>query len=326
MNNGIDYTIFDKEYFSVQDLLSQEPFDIFISSYNNSDRVTTVFDKLNAKKKIWVVLPEYDFRDDEIPRGNNVFYNNTLVFENEYILQFFEEFKIVNELKNGKACIDLTGFSRAHVVFFFRYLREIGIRKISAIYTDPLAYIKNERTAFSIGHIDKPRQISLCEGLHNSDTSNDYLIIGSGYDYKLISYVASSKEKAKKIQVFGFPSLKPHMYQENILQAIRAREAIGGHNFIHDRNTLFAPANDPFVTAQVLKEFIDRVNQREIITNLYLSPLSTKAQTLGFILYYIWECIDKPVSIILPVISKYSRETTKGISKIWRYQVFLPPE
>lgn len=149
------------------------------------------------------------------------------------------------------------------------------------------------------------------------------MVIGSGYDDKRITDVSRNKANARKVQLFGFPSLQPDMYQENVIRAYRAEEAsTGGEKyFIDSATSIFAPANDPFVTAQSLKEFLDNENKRRKITNLYLSPLSTKSQTLGFALYYITECLDEPVSIIFPYCSGYTRETTSGISKIWKYTI-----
>jgi len=46
--------------------------------------------------------------------------------------------------------------------------------------------------------------------------------------------------------------------------------------------------------------------------------------TLGFAIYYAWECLNKPVSIIFPFTSGYSRETTQGFSRIWKYTIELP--
>jgi hypothetical protein len=51
--------------------------------------------------------------------------------------------------------------------------------------------------------------------------------------------------------------------------------------------------------------------------------LSTKAQTLGFALYYASQCLSKPVSVIFPFTTEYSRETTEGFSRIWKYSIEL---
>jgi hypothetical protein len=110
------------------------------------------------------------------------------------------------------------------------------------------------------------------------------------------------------------------MYQENVLRAHMAEDSLGG-----DKETRFAPAHDPFVTANVLKEIVDPLKKRGEVDNLYLSPLATKAQVLGFAIYYLWECLGTGASIIFPVAESYERETSKGFSRIWKYKVELPP-
>ena len=71
-----------------------------------------------------------------------------------------------------------------------------------------------------------------------------------------------------------------------IIKTEKASEELGHPNFNDFDFNIFAPANDPFVTAQELKLFIEKLNGRKEITNIYLSPLSTKAQALGFALYF----------------------------------------
>ena len=88
------------------------------------------------------------------------------------------------------------------------------------------------------------RQVVGYEGQHVTDTSRDVLIIGAGYDDKLIAEVAEHKDQARKIQLFGLPSLRADMYQENVLRAHLAESAVGTP--IHDEaSNFFAPANDP---------------------------------------------------------------------------------
>jgi hypothetical protein len=149
-----------------------------------------------------------------------------------------------------------------------------------------------------------------------------FFFLGAGYDHELIARVAESKEHARKLQIFGLPSLRADMYQENILRAHRASEAIGGGEELSPIN-YFAPANDPFVTADVLGEIVRAANAKRTITNLYLSPLATKPQVLGFCLYYLAEWRSKPGSMLFPFCRRYSRETTKGLSRIWKYSVEL---
>ena len=150
--------------------------------------------------------------------------------------------------------------------------------------------------------------------------NNDILFLGSGYDYQRMIVVAKEKKEAKKIQLLGFPSLQADMFQQNILKAYKAEEdAFSGEFDLDSNNIILSPASDPFVTAQYLSDYI----KGKEFTNLYLCPLSTKAQTLGMAIFFINECLDRPASVIFPFCKKYSRETSKGISKIWIYTVEL---
>jgi hypothetical protein len=109
------------------------------------------------------------------------------------------------------------------------------------------------------------------------------------------------------------------MYEENRLRAAKAEEAIGP---LPGRSILFAPANDPFATAQ---ELHDRIGEERLrgLANLYMSPLATKAQVLGFGLYYLCECVNGPASVIFPFAEYYSRETSVGLSRVWVFRLEL---
>ena len=67
----------------------------------------------------------------------------------------------------------------------------------------------------------------------------------------------------------------------------------------------------------VLSELVSREHTEAPITNLYLSPLATKAQAIGFVLFYLTECENKSTSIIFPFSQTYERETSVGLSRVW---------
>lgn len=320
----MDYTIYYKKKFDTLNKLGGEKYDLFISVFNDSQRVKSVFDKINAFEKHWLILPEYQYTNIELPTYPNVFNFSDLISENEIIGSYFNE-KISERFNNLKVCVDITGFQRQYIVFLLRFLMQKKVKTIDFLYSDPERYIKSESTDFSDVHLSV-KQIIGCEGNHNPDTSNDILIIGAGYDNKMISHVAKSKANAKKVLLFGFPSLQPDMFQQNILNAYKAEESshTGEFNYLDTRNSILAPANDPFITAQAISEYLKKENSIKEITNIYLSPLSTKAQTLGFSLYYLYEGIGKPTSIIFPYCQKYSRETSVGFERAWIYTVELP--
>lgn len=110
------------------------------------------------------------------------------------------------------------------------------------------------------------------------------------------------------------------MYQQNVLQTYLAANSLGGI----DNNRFFAPANDPFATATVLSEIISRYERKGPVTNLYLSPLSTKAQALGFALYHMAECGSKNASIIFPFSAKYAGHTSDNLARAWKYHLEFP--
>lgn len=326
ISRNIDYSIFYKKKFADPNQINTiGGYDLFISAYNDSERVKKIFEEINATEKHWLLFPEYCYADHEKPSLGNasekLFSFDSSLREGEIIREYVRlsgiNFNTINNV-----CVDITGFIRPHLIFFVRYLATLGVKQVDFLYTDPIKYKKKEQTDFSFDYIDV-RQVDGCQGTHHPDTNNDILIIGAGYDHLRITDVSKSKNSSKKIQLFGFPSLQPDMYQENILKAYKAEEETsnGRENFIDPDRTLFAPANDPFVTANVIREYVIKENKKKTITNLYLCPLSTKAQTLGVALYYIAQCTDEPSSIIFPFCSKYSRETTEGISKIWKYTV-----
>lgn len=319
----IDYTIFYKKTYRPDDKWPNENrWDVLISGFNSSERVQKAFIDANAIEKHWLVFPDYCNEIKEYPTFGKIFALSS-VQEADFIQQYFEISGI--DLENKRICVDITGFPRPHLMFLLKYFWVRGVTQFDAIYSIPQQYAEKEETKFSDEVVSEVRQVAGFEGNHIPDTSNDILIIGVGYDNQLISHVAQNKDKTRKIQIFGLPSLQADMYQESVLRANRATEDVG-IDAGDDPNNFFAPASDPFVTASVLQEIVTDLNRIKPITNLYLSPLSTKPQALGFALYYLTEWQDKAASIISPICGKHIEDPSIGISKIWKYVVELPPK
>ncbi|HUW81747.1 MAG TPA: hypothetical protein VMZ31_02980 [Phycisphaerae bacterium] len=315
----IDYTVLYKGELPVEeDWPADVCWDVFISAYTAAERVQHVYDKAKAGAKYWLVFPEYQFSPGDYPDGA---FTGGSRDEAEYVKAFWDQ--SIGEIAGKTLGIDITGFIRPYLVFLMRWLAEHGVRRFDALYTEPIIYSDREQTRFSDEAVEEVRQIAGFEGTHIPDTSNDYLIIGAGYDHQLIAQVAENKEFSKKIQIFGLPSLRADMYQENVLRAHRAEEAVGRHRD-DESTTFFAPANDPFVTASTLRDIVSRFTARKAITNLYLSPLGTKPQVLGFALYYLTECWNGAASLLFPFCKSYGQQTSRGISRIWKYTVELP--
>lgn len=316
----IDYGIYYKEELPL--LISWgAKWDLFVSAYNSSHRVQHVFQHAEATHKHWLMHEEYGFRSEDFPETGSYVFSSEETNEGVFIRSYIDSISTQGiDLQSAAICIDITGFMRPHLMFLIRYLYHLGVKKFDAIYSEPSQYADKEETTFSDGAIDIVRQVAGFEGTISADTSSDLLVIGAGYDHRLIAEVAEDKDKAEKIRILGLPSLRADMYQENVLRAFLASDAVGEHQSCE----YFAPANDPFSCATVLSEIVHARARNGGITNLYLSPLATKPQALGFALFYIGECIGKNASVIFPFSSSYSKETSGGIARAWKYTVEFP--
>lgn len=289
--------------------------DIFISAFNDNERVQNTFNKIKAEKKYWVVLAEYDYQKHELPTSGE-----TLTFtsrnEGEVISDLINLIS-QDALKNKICCIDITGFLRPCILSFAQMLKSYNIPKAYFLYTEPEQYGKKENTIFT-RDVSYVRQVVGYEGIHTDDVAHDYLILGMGYDDELISRVAGDKDAATVVQLLSLPSLSADMYQESVLRLDKSSIPTDAHL---DRHVFFAPANDPFVVASELSAKYKELLAVGNINNLYLSPLATKPQTLGFALFYLRELQSKAASIIFPFSKSYYRETSKGFGKTWLYEV-----
>ena len=290
-----------------------ESWHVFVSAYNTSERVCEVYNKVRADRKIWVIHPEYGLSGSEMPNGELFSYAG--YDEAEFCHLLLERIDI--KAPEFRLCVDITEFMRPHMMCLMTRLSSLGLRKIDILYSEPMTYAKRESTDFSLGRL-KVRQVAGLEGIPNFDFSSDLMIIGAGFDDRQISEVAQHIDVASKVVVLGFPSLRADMYQQNLLRTSRASDALG---YFDRHSRYFAPASDPFVTASVLQEIITNSGKP---SNLYLSPLSTKAQALGFVLYYITECRDSNASVIYPFSARYARNTTTGLARTWKYVVEFP--
>lgn len=304
----MDYTIFYKSSYENGNIVCTEEYDFFFSAYDGCNRTLSVFDKIDAKQKKWIDFPHYN----NTVTGSN-FYKCISYREDECFIDLFASIQIDS---TTKICVDITGFIRPHLIFFILSLYRMGIKQIDFLYTEPNHYIHAEETSFT-GFVDEVKTIEGCgSALSFPNTENDILIISAGYDDNLIARVSNYKSKiSKRYYILGFPSLQPDMYQESILKMYQAKDSIG------KRNDKFSPAFDPFVTAQVIE---DIVKENPKHSNIYLSPLSTKPQTLGIAFYYLWNFTKKPLNIIFPYSNTYRVKTAIGIKKTWKYTFELP--
>ncbi|PWK31909.1 hypothetical protein [Cupriavidus plantarum] len=312
----IDYACYYRRPVRVDRIAEELPvFDIFISAFNNSDRVKQVFSAARAQKKIWLIHPEYQYEPIELPGDGVIVAPDT----NDEIGQISSLLQEIGDLQGKTICVDTTGFMRHVLIFLVGKFSTIGCRQFTALYSEPLYYQRQERTTFTTTTSGIVRPIRGMGGV-NSAEGRDHLILGVGFDHKLIGEVAHHKDNSMVFPVFAFPSLSPDMYQQSAMRASESGDIAHSREWISNRR--FAPANDPFSTASVLREIVQEIELKNKDANIYLSPLSTKVQVLGFSLYWWLEGRHRGgVSIILPECLTYSRETSVGLKRLWTFTI-----
>ncbi|SDZ99109.1 hypothetical protein [Alkalimonas amylolytica] len=312
----LDYSLYYRRPIRTDKIPEELPkFDIFLSAYNSSFRVNKVFEDVRSEKKVWVIHPEYKYTIGEYPsEGIKVTPPST-----DEISQVTAILAELGDLEGKKICIDTTGFMRHVLIFLTAKLSYLEVKEFTALYSEPKYYSKQEDTTFTTATTGEPRPVN---GLYGNKSGQEFLIINVGYDHKLIGEVADNKEGAIIYPIFSFPSLSPDMYQQSALRASDGGGAALDSAWINNR--YFAPANDPFTTAGVISEIVDTIDRNYPDANIYLSPLSTKIQSLGFSIYWLFEGkARKGVTMLLPECITYSRETSTGLKRLWCYSIEL---
>jgi hypothetical protein len=313
----MNYTIQYRRRVAATDLARLEmQWDVLLSAFNPTGRVRNAFRDLSAEEKLWLVQSEYEFTADELPMDDAIYMAED-ERETTVVKGLLDR---VGNLQGKRLVVDITGFMRHTLLVLVHRLFDSGMDRFWLVYSDPGRYRMNEATQFSKGGVKEVRQVPGYFGSRDAgDIESDILVLGTGYDVDMMRAVVEDKRRASRFDVFGLPSLQPAMYQENVLSVALLDEGYEASNI----ERLYAGANDPFATAQVLHDtFADDLKSGKI-GSLYLAPTGTKVQALGFALFYLSECRDLPASIILPLPVRYAKETTSGHSRTWIYEVDL---
>ena len=317
----IDYDIFYREQLSIENYpINSAPFDIFISAFNASDRVKDVFDKIDSCQKYWLIHPEYRFSDDELREicATSIVKPTELSEESQVHLLLSSIH--IEDIETCKICIDSTGFMRNVLALLIIALGHFGAKKINVLYSEPIQYIDNEKTHFSVA----ANEVRTLYGTAITPTTNakDSLIMSIGFDHDLMSQVVNDYEGATFYPLYAFPSLSADMFQQS---AYRSSNIIPIKNNDLTTRKFFAPANDPFSTAKQIQKIVEIIHFKEqnLKHNIYLCPLSTKAQVVGHA-YYWWkegqyQTSRGMINIVLPMCTSYKRETSIGLKRVWQY-------
>src|SRR5688572_21210455 len=124
-----DYTLFYKASLDPNAAWGAEQWDLLISAFNGSQRVQTVFDKVSAREKHWLISPEYRYNESEYPAGK--VFAPSATNEAEFLLAYLQASDAL--LLRGRLCIDITGFMRPQLLMFLFYLHREGIRRFDVL-------------------------------------------------------------------------------------------------------------------------------------------------------------------------------------------------
>ena len=314
-----DYLAFRRVGHSEDSLGDIGPWDLFVSAFDDSDRVRRPFRSVKAGRKVWLIQEEYEIPESRLPDGALAIGAS---FDPPGIVELVRSWS--TEVAGGRLCVDATGFVRPHLLVLLHALKENGFREFDVLYSDPMRYREGELTNFTTGPVMRVEQVPGYEGSHPPmPGSDDLLVIGGGYDHEQIARACEAKRNSKKYIVIGFPALRPHMYQESRLQIDKASEWLGP---LTSEQEVHAPASDPFGVAQVLKDLL--ANERATaeaegrrLGNVYLCPTGPKPHVLGFGLYYLRELQGTNASVIYPFVESYALGTAVGLRRTWEYRV-----
>jgi hypothetical protein len=152
----MDYSLFYRRTITVARLAKElGEFDFLLSAYNSSERVKIAFANVNARNKIWLVHPEYQYLQIEHPKDGVVIYPQM----SDEITQIEAAISAMPGLDTATVCIDITGFMRHTLAFLIPKLERVGVKRFTAIYSEPVSYAKQEETQFATTTTDVVRPV-----------------------------------------------------------------------------------------------------------------------------------------------------------------------
>lgn len=290
--------------------------DVLVSAFNLTPRLKSTFERIRAGEKYWLIHNEYDFAASELPTDAPMM-RSAESAEADFVMEALKPLEPLDPAR--RLCVDVTGFMRPHLMFLMNFLKAKQVLKFDLVYTEPSQYKRKADTVFA-SDVVEVRQVNGFEGVHSADNRDDILVVGAGYDHDLVGHAIANKSSARLVQLLSLPSLSADMYQESLLRLHRVSDASAK---VPEEQLAYSSANDPYITYIVLVETLNRIAERSQSTtqNLYLSPLATKPQAVGFALYYLKHLVGTPASIIFPFAKRYSKETSTGVGRAWLYEL-----
>lgn len=308
----IDFRVLYKDRLNPGELSGLGDYDLLVSSFNLSERVSQVFDGVRARRKIWMVCQEYALEERELPTKGELYRMNGSD-EAEAVIEFFSEVNLY-DFGSKRILVDCTGIVRPQLMVMLLLFLENGFNKVDIIYSEPTYYSRKERTVFSGDDVVEVRPICGFEGSPVAG-QKEHLVLGGGYESHLLNHLSSAKGSARKTLILGFPPNRPEMYQESVLCAQKAVESLGAAR--SSRFWVPASANDPFHVANTLGDILHDDNYSDA-ANVYLAPVGPKPQALGFFLYSRFGRYAEKTAMLYPFTNRYGKDSAKGFTRAVR--------
>lgn len=301
----------------VKPIRKNEPDDLFLTTSSfeiRSRKVPKLIDTVAFKNSI--IFQYKDTLDTLQGLANTDFINSKLEkasYEKPFILKcnykdaygLLEVFHLWIEKKgfdlNKKyITIDITCFTKLHLLLLLKYLREKGKdNKIRILYTKPLVYASMIGKDLSYG-ISETFYIPLLSNQNGKD--KEALLLFLGYERLRSYHIWQETEPEKTILLTGKPGFTPEMTIKSIRMNKDLLERVNYDESFSKREcstTNFANVKN------VLKGIIDELS-KEGFGVFYIAPMGTKLQALGIDLL-IQELKEGKVIIAYPTPKRYEK-------------------
>jgi len=230
-------------------------------------------------------------------------------------LMFLKEKNI--DLLNKQIIIDITVFTKPYFFLLFKVLKEkLNLHEFYVIYTEPEKYKSKS--------IDK-NEIILTQGLDrvesipgftgSSINSENALIVILGFEGKRSMEVFHSVEPGLTYAVNGFPSFQSGWHKISLEANLPFLQESGASSRL-----FFAPAVDPFETRDTVSQIVEEIEKNDKNTNIIISPLGTKLQAFGVLLYALG---NKKIKVIYPFPSVFKPDYSYKYRPTWIFKVIL---
>jgi len=221
------------------------------------------------------------------------------------------------DLLNKPIITDITVFTKGYFFLLFKVLKEkFNSHEFYVVYTEPEKY-KSKST-------DR-NEIILTEGLDrvesipgfagSSMNSEDALIVILGFEGKRSKEVFNSVNPKLTYAVNGFPSFQPGWHKISLEANLPFLQTSGASDHL-----FFAPAVDPFETRNTVSQIVEEIEKNNENTNITISPLGTKLQAFGVLLYALK---NKKIKVIYPFPSAYKPDYSYKYGPTWIFKVNL---